>query len=61
MKLLTTAQVAEMHGVTPSRVRAIAAARGVQPAIDEPRYKMWTQQQARALAPGKTGRPAKSG
>lgn len=55
--LLTTAQVAKRHGLSAARIRAMAKQRGVTPQVDEPRMKLWTPDQADALAPGKPGRP----
>jgi len=55
--MLTTAQVAKVHRVTPRRILAIAKARGVKPALSTARFKLWSQDAVAVLKPGKPGRP----
>lgn len=55
--MLTTPQLAAIVKVSPRRLLAIAAARGVQPAIDAGNVKLWRPAQAAKLKPGRPGRP----
>jgi len=56
--MLTTRQVAELHGVTPRRIRQIAVDRGVVAEGRIGQIPMWSRRQAeRDLKPGKPGRP----
>jgi hypothetical protein len=57
MTLLTTKEIAVTIGVTPQRVLAIAAARGVTPAKIIGRNKMWHARDVAKLKPGAPGRP----
>lgn len=66
MKLLTTEEVAALHGVSRSRIYRLAKARGVR-AVEVAKpdgrgrpSRLWTQQQALRLKPGERGRPRKA-
>ncbi len=56
--LLPTRLVADLLGVSFSRVRQIASNRGVMPTVIGGR-RLWTQDQVSQLRPGKNGRPRK--
>jgi predicted site-specific integrase-resolvase len=49
--LLTTREVAARLGVTVAMVKRRAKARGVKPAVDQPRMKMWRESDVRRLMP----------
>ena len=53
--LTPTIEVARRYGVTPRRILAIAAARGVEPHSQIGRSWMWKASDVRRLKPGKPG------
>lgn len=53
--MLTTAELAKIVGVTPRRLLAIAARRGVRPARQVGHAHLWRPAQAEQLRPGRVG------
>lgn len=58
-KLLTTAEVGELLGISRKRVSQIAIARGVEPAAVAGTSYLWRRSQLKKLQPGPSGRPKK--
>lgn len=55
---LTTKEVAAKLGLSPARVRQLAAERGLRPAVDHPRFKLWHPGVVRLLSKRRpVGRP----
>jgi hypothetical protein len=57
MKLITTKQLADRIGVTPVRVRQLAKARGITPALHTAAVKLWHPNQVRLFKRNPPGRP----
>lgn len=55
--MLSTQDIAARYAVTPRRILAIAAARGLKPARTVGRSHLWSPAQAERLRPGPIGRP----
>jgi hypothetical protein len=56
MQLLTTNQVAAMHGVSPRAITHRALRLGMKPTARIGRTSMWTPAQAKRLAKDRRGR-----
>lgn len=57
--LLSTADAARALGVSPRRLLALSASRGVE-GLRVGRARLWAPADVRALAPGAPGRPKKN-
>lgn len=56
--MLTSTEVAALHGISRGRLSQLAKARGITPARTIGNVHLFTKAQAAALKPGKPGRPA---